>query len=540
MPETTNQTVRTRTSALANTLVHLKNTLRRFFKKGSRGAASVTRRKNDFTSSSSALSAESIIELIVRDTAASTGQSFFEGLVRNLAQALHVRHCLLTELLSNGQLRTLAFWQDGKISPNITYDPTPGPCGVVLDKDIYYCKYGVQKLFPHQPALPLLEAESYVGVSLRDHHGKVLGNIALLDSSPILERKLYEDLLKLFAARASAELERKQAIDALRKLNAELELRVENRTAKLALQAEELQKALANLKQTQASLIHSEKMSALGQLVGGVAHELNNPISFIKGNLGYAHEYSQLLFELVELYREHCSQHNIEPSEQILAKFNSFDFDYIAKDLPKLYQSMDAGVDRVEKIVRSLRTFSRLDESDYKSINLNENISSILLLFQDRLHRECSGTDIQIIENYGDIPDVTCYPGELNQAFMNLLYNAIAAVEEKAASYKNTLVESNSQSKPFQGIVRVTTKLVSSDQVAIGIHDNGVGIPEAIKKDVFDPFFTTKPVGEGTGLGLSTAYQIIVEKHGGRLELSSSLGQGSKFVIFIPLVCRQC
>lgn len=483
-----------------------------------------------------ALSAESIIELIIRDTAASTGQSLFEGLVRNLAQALHVRHCLLTELLSNGQLRTLAFWQDGKIAPNITYDPAPGPCGVVLDQDIYYCEYGVQQIFPHQPALPLLEAESYVGVSLRDHQGKVLGNIALLDSSPILERKLYEDLLKLFAARASAELERKRAIDALRKLNAELELRVENRTARLALQTEELQQALANLKQTQASLIHSEKMSALGQLVGGVAHELNNPISFIKGNLSHAHEYTQLLFELVELYKEHFNQNNLEPSAQITAKLNSVDLNYIAEDLPKLYRSMDAGVDRIEKIVRSLRTYSRLDESDYKSINLNENISSILLLFQDRLRRESSGTDIQIIEHYSDLPDITCYPGELNQAFMNLLYNAIAAIQEKAASLEGSIKMSNSQNNQFEGIVQVTTKLAPLDRVAIGIRDNGVGISETTKKNIFDPFYTTKPVGEGTGLGLSTAYEIITEKHGGKLEFSSSLGKGSEFVIYIPLV----
>ena len=485
-----------------------------------------------------ALSAESIIELIVRDTAASTGQSFFEGLVRNLAQALHVRHCLLTELLDNGQLRTLAFWQDGKISPSITYDPAPGPCGIVLDKDIYYCKGGVQQKFPHQPALPLLEAESYVGVSLRDHQGKVLGNLALLDSAPILERKLYEDLLKLFATRASAELERMQAINEIKKLNAELELRVENRTAKLALQTEELQKALANLRQTQASLIHSEKMSALGKLVGGIAHELNNPISFIKGNLSHARAYAQLSFELVELYREHHSQNNKKPSALILATLKGVDFDYIADDLPKLYKSMHTGVARIEKVVRSLRTFSRLDESDHKSINLNENLSSILLLLQDRLHQKGSESDIQMIEQYGDLPEVTCYPGELNQAFMNLLYNAIAAIKEKAILNQNSHEKTNGQNIPFQGIIQVSTKLAPSNQVAICISDNGIGIPETIKKDIFDPFFTTKPLGKGVGLGLYIAYQIITEKHGGKLEFSSSLGQGSKFVIFIPLVSR--
>ncbi|MBE9060616.1 ATP-binding protein [cf. Phormidesmis sp. LEGE 11477] len=507
----------------------------------------------DVRVASDILSAEAVIELIVRDTAASTGQSFFEGLVRNLAQALHVRHCLLTELLENGQLRTLAFWRDGEIAPSITYDPAPGPCGVVLDQDIYYCEYGVQQKFPHQPALPLLEAESYVGVSLRNHQGKILGNLALLDSSPILERKLYEDLLKLFATRASAELERQQAIKAIEALNAELELRVENRTARLALQAEELKKALADLKQTQADLIHSAKMSALGRLVGGVAHELNNPISFIKGNLTHAYDYAQIPFELVRLYREHCDQNNIKSSAKIQTILEKADFDYVAKDLPVLFKSMHAGVERIEKIVRSLRTFSRLDESSYKSINLNENLSSILLLFQDNLYREGKGADIQIIEQYGDIPDVTCYPGELNQAFINLLYNAIAAIKEKlqleskhqSASQSTHFQRTNSQTThlqrarfqkiEFRGIIRVTTKLTSSSQVAICISDNGVGISEKIKEDIFDPFFTTRPVGRGIGLGLSTAYQIITERHGGSLEFSSSLGQGSEFVMHIPL-----
>ena len=469
-------------------------------------------------------SAESVIEAIVRDTAGSTGQSFFERLVRSLALALNVRHCLLAELLENGQLRTLAFWRDGQIEPSITYDPTPGPCGVVLSEDLYYCSTGVQELFPHQPALPLLEAESYVGVSLRNHQGKILGNLAVLDSCPILERKLHEDLLKLFAARVSAEIERQKALDALQALNKDLERRVEHRTVELARQTQELQRALSELKQTQLSLIQSEKMSALGRLVGGVAHEINNPTSYIKGNLAHAYEYSQVLLKLVNLYRNFC----LQPSAEITAVLNSIDLDFLAEDLPKLFTSMEVGAERIQQIVRSLRIFSRLDEAEYKSIDLHENLDGILLLLQDQLNHQEGVSNIQLIKQYGNIPPVECYPGQLNQVFMNLLYNAIEAVKEKNTQLDQGLTES-------QGTIWVTTELLQSDQIAIRIEDNGSGIPNEIQKYIFDPFFTTRPIGQGTGLGLSISYQIVTERHGGRLEFNSSRGRGSEFVVYIPL-----
>ncbi len=473
-------------------------------------------------------SAESIIEIVVRDTAASTGQNFFEDLVRSIASALKVRHCLLTELLENGQLRTLAFWSDGQIADNITYDPAPGPCGVVLAKDIYYCPTGVQQLFPHQPALPLLEADSYVGVSLRTHQGEVLGNLVVLDSQPILERKLHEDLLQLFAARASAELERKNAISALKKLNTELEMRVENRTIKLANQAEELQQALTELQQTQSRLIQSEKMSALGRLVGGVAHEINNPITFIQGNFKYVSQNMQALLKLVNLYdRQH-----LKPTAEIEALHKSLDLDYLAEDLPKLFASMKSGAERIQKIVQSLRTFSRLDESDYKSIDLHANLDSVLSLLQDKLHPQADGSNIRLIKRYGDFPSIECYPGQLNQVIMNLLYNAIEAVQEKGSQLTN---QQGRSAADFQGTICVATELVQPNSIVIRIVDNGLGIPETIQKNIFDPFFTTKQVGQGMGLGLSTSYQIITEKHEGRLECFSSLGQGSEFVISIPL-----
>ncbi|MEL6814642.1 MAG: ATP-binding protein [Cyanobacteria bacterium J06598_3] len=475
-------------------------------------------------------SAESVIEIIVRDTAGSTGQSFFEGLVRSLAIALDVRHCLLTDLLENGQLRTLAFWRDGEIAPSITYDPAPGPCGVVLSKDMYYCERGVQEVFPHQPALPLLEAESYVGVSLRSHQGKILGNLAVLDSRPILERKLHEGLLKLFASRASAELERQKAIEALQSLNTDLEQRVESRTRALEKQTEQLKRTLIDLQQTQSSLIQSEKMSALGHLVGGVAHEVNNPISFIKGNLTHVARDTQTLFKLVELYRQQCPT----PSAEIKEVLEDIDMDYLAEDLPKLFSSMKSGAERIQQIVRSLRTFSRLDEADFKVIDLQENLGSIVMLLQDKLQpsegEDTEFSGIQLTTHYEEMPLVECNPGPLNQVFMNLLYNAIEAVKEKSAQPQ--------QADEYQGVISVTTELAESNQVVIRIADNGLGIPDGIQKNIFDPFFTTKPVGKGTGLGLSTSYQIVTDTHGGRLECHSTLGQGAEFVVTIPLVRR--
>ncbi|MBW4442385.1 MAG: ATPase [Plectolyngbya sp. WJT66-NPBG17] len=476
--------------------------------------------------SASHRSAEAIIEIVVKSTAAQSGQDFFESLVKSIALALNVRHCLMTELLKTGQLRTLAFWQDGKIAPNITYDPAPGPCGVVLAQDIYYCASGVQQLFPHQPALPMLEAESYVGVSLRDRQGKILGNFAVLDSQPILAQKLHEDILRIFADRASAELERQHALTALQALNEDLEHRVEQRTMELAQQTERLQQTLQELKQTQTTLIQTAKMTALGQLVSGVAHEINNPVSFIHGNLIHAVQYTQDLLKVARLYQ----QDHPTPSSQIAAQLAEIDVGYIAQDLLDLFQSMETGTKRIREITHSLRTFSRLDEAAYKTVDLHENLDSILLLLGEKLHHRGGDTPaIQVIKEYGVIPSVTCYASQLNQVFMSLLCNAIDALNARDTQRLNLeMIQSPSR-------IWITTHKSQSDQVVIRVADNGIGISEADLLHIFDPFFTTKPVGQGTGMGLSISYQIVTEQHLGRLECHSEPGKGAEFIITLPV-----
>lgn len=471
-------------------------------------------------------SPEAIIEIIVKDTSAQTGQGFFESLVKSIALALNVRHCLVTELLENGQLQTLAFWRDGKIAPNIIYDPAPGPCGVVLAQDIYYCASGVQQLFPHQPALPMLEAESYVGVSLRDRQNKILGNFAVLDDRPILTQKLHEDILRIFADRASAELERQRALAALSLLNEQLEQRVEQRTTELAQQTERLQQTLQELRQTQTTLIQTAKMTALGQLVSGIAHEINNPVSFIHGNLTYANQHLQDLFKAIHLYQ----QNHPTPSTLIADELAKIDLNYITQDFPKLIQSMEVGTKRIHEIVKSLRTFSRLDEAKYKAVDLHENLDSILLLLEEKLsHRKENLPAIQIVKAYGALPFVDCYASQLNQVFISLLYNAIESLDQRD-SQRSDLEIRQSPSR-----IWITTQGEPGKQVVIRIADNGLGISQDHLSHIFDPFFTTKPVGQGMGMGLSISYQIVTEQHLGTLECCSKPGQGAEFIITLPI-----
>jgi hypothetical protein len=289
-------------------------------------------------------------------------------------------------------------------------------------------------------------------------------------------------------------------------------------------------------------------MAALGQLVAGIAHEINNPVNFIAGNLVHAIEYSQNLLSLIRLYQQ-CYP---EPEVEIKNAIAQIELDFLTKDLPNLLNSMEVGTKRIEQIILSLRNFSRLDESEKKLVDIHEGIDSTLLILQSRFKNHQTGKTINLIKKYGNLPLVECYPGLLNQVFMNILANAIDAIEEEVGSggqgageaggvwggYKKASQTSNAQCSMPQ--IRVCTEVIDNREVIIRIGDNGSGIPESLQKRLFDPFFTTKPVGKGTGLGLSISYQIIVEKHGGQLQCISAFGKGSEFIIKIPVQLNSC
>lgn len=286
--------------------------------------------------------------------------------------------------------------------------------------------------------------------------------------------------------------------------------------------AEELAQSLQKLQQTQSQLVQTEKMSSLGQLVAGVAHEINNPVNFIFGNLNHANEYTQEVLGLLELYQKHYPS----PHPEIQEQAETIDLEFLLTDLPKLLLSMRVGADRIRKIVSSLRTFSRMDEADRKAVNIHEGIDSTLMILQHRFKAKSDYPNIELVKHYGNLPLVECYAGELNQVFMNVLSNAIDALEE--ALVKNP-------EKITSPTITIYTEQLDAHQVEIRIADNGLGMPESVRQRLFDPFFTTKPVGKGTGMGLSISYQIVAEKHGGSLSCASKPCEGAEFQIRIPV-----
>ena len=289
-------------------------------------------------------------------------------------------------------------------------------------------------------------------------------------------------------------------------------------------QAAKLEKAVRELHQTQTQLIQTEKISSLGQLVAGVAHEINNPINFIYGNITHATEYATDLLGLLHLYQEKYPN----PVPEIVEAAADLDIDFLMEDFTKILESMKLGADRIRDLVVSLRNFSRLDESQMKLVDIHEGIESTLLILQHRLKGNPLRPAIEIIKEYGNFPKVECYVGQLNQVFMNLLGNAIDALEDYNRKRSSKEIYANPNR------IRISTS-ANSHTLTIRIADNGVGINQEVIGKLFDPFFTTKPVGKGTGLGLSISYQIIVEKHRGKLQCISAPGEGAEFVIEIPL-----
>ncbi|MDM9580253.1 ATP-binding protein [Nostoc sp. GT001] len=305
----------------------------------------------------------------------------------------------------------------------------------------------------------------------------------------------------------------RQSFIALENSNAELEARVEERTV-------ELKTAMSELQRTQAQVVQSEKMSSLGQLVAGIAHEINNPVNFIHGNITHLDEYTQNLLQIIYFCQERYSSH--DPEIQALAQ--EIDLEFLKDDLQKMLSSMKIGTERIRNIVLSLRNFSRMDEAEFKTVDIHEGIESTLLILQYRLKNKSDHLSIEIIKEYGKLPLVECYACQLNQVLMNILTNAIDALENLSVI-----------NQPNNPQIVIRTLVLNSDWVAIEIADNGTGMSQEVQQRLFDPFFTTKPVGKGTGLGMSISYQIITQKHQGHLECISSPGAGAKFIIEIPI-----
>ncbi|MGB3405730.1 MAG: response regulator [Microcoleaceae cyanobacterium] len=321
-------------------------------------------------------------------------------------------------------------------------------------------------------------------------------------------------------ARIQVHLKLRQLTLELKQEKLNLEVKVKERTA-------ELQNALEELKDAQQQIVQNEKMSSLGQLVAGIAHEINNPINFIAGNVKYLEVCTQELINITSFCQQKYS--NDSDLNEII---ENADLDFMIKDLPRLISSMKLGSKRIGEIVAGLRNFSRLDEAAIKPANLHEGLESTLLLLRNRLNATVCRPEIEVVKSYGDLPLVECNAGQMNQVFMNILNNAIDTLDEK--SEQGTIDDlTSSHQKSYQ--IYIKTQMIKLDWIQISIKDNGGGIYEAIQPKIFDPFFTTKPVGKGTGLGLSISYKIITDKHNGQLFCLSEPGKETEFVIEIPV-----
>ncbi|OKH39649.1 hypothetical protein NIES2119_05095 [[Phormidium ambiguum] IAM M-71] len=454
---------------------------------------------------------EQAFRLIVEGTAAKTGAAFFKSCVQYLAQVLEVRYALIAEFVDSEklQIKTLAFWAGDDFGDNFTYNLAGVPCENVYTQG-QLCVYpnSVRSLFPKSTDLIRLEAESYAGLPIVDAAGNCLGLLAVLDTKPMEEDfKMQSAILRIFATRAGAEIER---------INAEAALRQKT---------EELETTLNKLQNTQTQLIQAEKMSSLGQLVAGIAHEINNPVNFIYGNIEPAKDYASNLIELIQLYQKYYPN----PPSEIYDFTEEIELEYLASDFPKLLTSMKTGSIRIRDIVKSLRTFSRLDEALLKQIDIHENLESTLVILQNRLNGRTGTPEIQINKNYGHLPLVECYGGLLNQVLMNLLMNAIDAIEQQRETLNST------EKSNYYGQITITTSVCSENQVAISIKDNGCGMSPQVQEKIFNPFFTTKAIGKGTGMGLAISYQIMTENHQGKLRCFSIQGKGSEFQIELPI-----
>ena len=298
--------------------------------------------------------------------------------------------------------------------------------------------------------------------------------------------------------------------------------------------SQQLEKALEELKHTQMQLIQSEKMSSLGQLVAGIAHEINNPVNFIHGNLQHTRGYIQDLLKIIELYQNKYPN----PDSELGGLIEDLDLEFLIEDLNKILSSMEVGSERITAMVKSLRNFSRLDEARFKKANIHEGLESTLMILHHRLKAKSERPEIKVIKEYGPLPGIECYPSQLNQAFLHIISNAIDTIE---AAHKGLgFIEvahkglNFTDIQNYPGIITISTEVTDTKSIIIRIMDNGEGIEETLSHKLFEPFFTTKTVGKGTGLGLSIAYQVIVDLHKGKIDCNSTPGKGTEFVLEIP------
>jgi len=469
------------------------------------------------------------LRLIVEGTAATTGNEFMRSCVRYLAEVLQVRYALIATFANPAgtRVRTLSYWTGETWHENIEYDLKDTPCENVFAGNACHYPQNLQQLFPKDHFFQEINAHSYFGSPLKDVDGNVIGVLVVLDDKKMLLTVEKRMILQIFIARTGAELERLQA-----------EAELQQSEARERQKARELKLTLSELQQTQSQLIQSKKMSSLGQMVAGVAHEINNPATFIAGNIPIAHQYFNDLIKLIKLYQDVCPNHHAE----IQACLEDIELEFLQADFPQIMHSMNVGVNRIHQIVMSLRRFSGLDEAKQKAVNIHEGIDTTLVLMEHRL-REAK---IQVIKNYSQLPLVTCYAGQLNQVMMMLIENAIDALQcdskfqdsqlglvptitiSTELSQKHTQAQAD-ESQAFSSAIATDPAVV-----VIRISDNGIGMNEDIQEKIFDPFFTTKPVGSGTGLGLAISHQIIVDKHKGNILCFSVPSQGTEFILELP------
>jgi two-component system, NtrC family, sensor kinase len=416
--------------------------------------------------------------------------------------------CAVYSRLDSGMLRAIATWQTppdylpiDRAEGSICYDAIEhGSDRAVIVSDLQNSVYAQT-----DPAVARYQLQTYVGQAVRQGDDYV-GAVCVVYTESIAIAEADCKLVGIIASAIGVEEERAVAAKRDRQ------------------KSQELQTALRELQQAQMQLVQTEKMSSLGQMLAGIAHEINNPVGFVAGNLCHVRGYVLDLLDLVETYQEEYQN----PPAKIQKQAEDIDLEFLVEDLPKLLNSMQVGCERIVEIIQSLRNFSRADEAKIKQANIHEGLESTLLILNSRLKAKASRQGIELIKQYGELPKIECHPGQLNQVFMNILANAIDALEENSSQAEKTA------NYPTPTIT-IRTEAIDDKNICIRIKDNGPGIPEDTIVRLFDPFFTTKPVGKGTGLGLSISHQIVVEKHGGKLQCLSEIGKGTEFIIEIPI-----